>query len=281
MKYKTMKRMKRRPRISTIFLILLLLIGLSVLLYPTANDIYYRWKAGREIAQYNQVSEPTKKDYSEFWDAAEEYNRQLALSNQFAVSVATSDADYISQFLNPLGTGMMGYIDIEKIGVHLPIYQGTDESALQAGAGFWLGTSLPTGGESTHCVITAHNGLVRAKMFTELDQLEEGDKFSLSILDRVLTYEVDQIMITEPDDLEPLQIVKGRDYVTLYTCYPYGINTQRLLVRGCREETPEEKILEYENTEETMEQVPKAAFVGVGLAAILIIFVLVKMRKRK
>ena len=134
---------------------------------------------------------------------------------------------------------MMGYIDIPKINVHLPIYQGIEEQALQAGVGFWPGTSLPTGGPSTHCVLTAHNGLVRAKMFTDLDQLVEGDTFSLSILDRVLTYEVDQILVTEPDEVDALQIVEGQDYVTLYTCTPYGVNTHRLLVRGHRIETPE------------------------------------------
>ena len=145
----------------------------------------------------------------------------------------------VEQLLNPLGTGMMGYLDIPKIDVHLPIYQGIEEQELQSGAGWWIGTSLPTGGESTHCVITAHNGLVRAKMFTELDQLEEGDTFSLSILDRVLTYEVDQVLVAMPTDIEALSIVEGQDYVTLYTCTPTGVNTHRLLVRGHRIPTPE------------------------------------------
>ena len=129
---------------------------------------------------------------------------------------------------------MMGYIDIPKINVHLPIYQGIEEKELQSGAGYWLGSSLPTGGESTHCVITAHTGLVKAKMFTDIDQLEIGDLFTLFVLNRQLTYEVDQILITEPDDIKDLYIVDGKDYVTLYTCYPYGVNTERLLVRGSR-----------------------------------------------
>lgn len=118
--------------------------------------------------------------------------------------------------------------------MYLPIYQGTGERALQSGAGYWLGTSLPTGGESTHCVLTAHNGLVKAKMFTDLDKLKLGDRFSLQILDRTLTYQVDQILVTVPEDTSALQIVEGKDYVTLYTCTPYGINTHRLLVRGVR-----------------------------------------------
>ena len=231
---------KKRPKIVTILAILLLLIGLGIMLYPTFSDLYYRWTAQQQISQYNHVAEATQADYSELWAAAEEYNRQLAQRGS-SITVSEEEQALIEQLLNPLGNGMMGYIDIPKISVHLPIYQDTEESALQAGAGFWLGTSLPTGGPSTHCVLTAHNGLVRAKMFTDLDQLEIGDTFSLSILDRVLTYEVDQILVTEPEDISPLQIVEGEDYVTLYTCTPYGVNTHRLLVRGHRIPTPEDE----------------------------------------
>ncbi len=231
---------KKRPKIVTILAILLLLVGLGIMLYPTFSDLYYRWTAQQQISQYNHVAEATQEDYSELWAAAEEYNRQLAQRGS-SITVTEEEKAQIEQLLNPLGNGMMGYIDIPKISVHLPIYQDTEESALQAGAGFWLGTSLPTGGPSTHCVLTAHNGLVRAKMFTDLDQLEIGDTFSLTILDRVLTYEVDQILVTEPEDISPLQIVEGEDYVTLYTCTPYGVNTHRLLVRGHRIPTPEDE----------------------------------------
>ena len=231
--------MKKKRKISTLLAVLLLIVGLGVLLYPSLSDLYYRWEAEQEIAQYNQVAEATQEDYSDLWAAAEEYNRKLAQGNAFSVAATAEEEAKIEQFLNPLGNGMMGYIDIPKINVHLPIYQGIEEQALQAGVGFWPGTSLPTGGPSTHCVLTAHNCLVRAKMFTDLDQLVEGDTFSLSILDRVLTYEVDQILVTEPDEVDALQIVEGQDYVTLYTCTPYGVNTHRLLVRGHRIETPE------------------------------------------
>ena len=231
--------MKKKRKISTLLAVLLLIVGLGVLLYPSLSDLYYRWEAEQEIAQYNQVAEATQEDYSDLWAAAEEYNRKLAQGMAFSVAATAEEEAKIEQFLNPLGNGMMGYIDIPKINVHLPIYQGIEEQALQAGVGFWPGTSLPTGGPSTHCVLTAHNGLVRAKMFTDLDQLVEGDTFSLSILDRVLTYEVDQILVTEPDEVDALQIVEGQDYVTLYTCTPYGVNTHRLLVRGHRIETPE------------------------------------------
>lgn len=224
---------KKRPKIVTILAILLLLVGLGIMLYPTFSDLYYRWTAQQQISQYNHVAEATQADYSELWAAAEEYNRQLAQRGS-SITVTEEEKAQIEQLLNPLGNGMMGYIDIPKISVHLPIYQDTEESALQAGAGFWLGTSLPTGGPSTHCVLTAHNGLVKAKMFTDLDQLEVGDRFTVSILDRDMTYEVDKIQTTLPDNIEPLYITEGMDYVTLYTCVPYGVNTHRLLVRGHR-----------------------------------------------
>ena len=260
--------MKRRPRWITICIILLFLIGFGIMFYPAASDWYTRWQLQKELAQYNEVTRGEAADYSEMWAAAEDYNRRLAeQENQFAVS--EEEMEEISGLLNPMGIGMMGYIDIQKIFVHLPIYQGTEESALQAGAGWWIGTSLPTGGESTHCVLTAHTGLVKAKMFTDLDQLEVGDVFSLTVLDRVLTYQVDQVLITEPDDVDPLLIERGKDYCTLYTCYPYGVNTHRLLVRGVRIPTPE---TEEEESAAVAEQesswwIPAVAGAVVAIAA--------------
>ena len=230
--------MKKKPRITTILIILLFLVGLGVLFYPTASDLYYRWQAKQEIEAYNeaagQIAEASGKDYSELWEAAEAYNRQLAQRGNAMMDVSEEEEGEIFNLLNPLGTGMMGSIEIPAIQVNIPIFQGTGEKALQSGAGFWLGTSLPTGGPSTHCVITAHNGLVKAKMFTDLDKLQIGDEFTLHILDRDLTYQVDQTLVTEPEDTSQLQIVEGKDYVTLYTCTPYGVNTHRLLVRGVR-----------------------------------------------
>ena len=226
--------MKKRARLINALIIILVLSGIGVLCYPTVCDMYYKRQASREISQYNRVMDAGKLDYSELWAAAEEYNSKLAEEGNFSVSVTEEQAEYISGFLNPLGTGMMGYISIPSIDVSLPVYQGTEESVLQSGAGYWIGTSLPTGGSSTHCVITAHSGLVKAKLFTDLDKLKEGDTFTLSILDRVLTYEVDSILVTEPDDFAPMEIVEGEDLVTLYACYPYGVNTHRILVRGHR-----------------------------------------------
>lgn len=228
-----MTHMKHKLRVTTLLFFLLLFAGFGVLLYPTLSDIWMRWKLSREIGQYNQVSEAVKEDYKELWEAAEEYNRYLT-EKEFQFILSEDERQWISTLLNPQGTGMMGYISIPKIHVNLPIYQGTEEKELQSGAGWWMGSSLPTGGESTHCIITAHTGLVKAKMFTDVDQLVIGDTFTLSILNRELTYEVDQILVVEPEDMSELMIKDGEDYVTLYTCTPYGINSHRLLVRGKR-----------------------------------------------
>ena len=270
----------KKPRLSTVLVGVLFLVGAGVMLCPTMSDLYVRRQLQKELAQYNQVTQGEEADYSELWAAAEDYNRRLAeKDNQFAVS--EEEMEEISGLLNPLGTGMMGHIDIEKISVHLPVYQGTEESALQAGAGWWIGTSMPTGGPGTHCVLTAHTGLVRAKMFTDLDQMEEGDTFSLTVLDRVLTYEVDQILITEPEEIEPLLIVNGEDYCTLYTCYPYGVNTERLLVRGHRIPTPETEKTAVSVLTEESSRPWLAAAAAAALAAGIAVAVVIKKRKRK
>lgn len=264
--------MKRKPRISTILFVLLLLVGLGILLFPTANDLYTRRKLSEEVSQYNEVAKAKKADYSEMWEAAEEYNQSL-LEKKSQFTIKKKERKRIKTLLNPLGNGMMGYIEIPKISVNLPIYQGTEEKELQSGAGYWLGSSLPTGGESTHCIITAHTGLVKGKFFTDIDKLKEGDVFLLHVLDRDLAYEVDQILITEPDELEPLYIVEGQDYVTLYTCYPYGVNTQRLLVRGHRTELTEKQIQELSS------RFPW--WVLIVLAVIVLLGILYYWRKKK
>ncbi len=234
---RVVEKKKKKISPSTVIFVLLLVAGLCVLLYPTFLNIYYNWVAEQEIKAYKEMI--ANMDYSEYWEAAEAYNERLATVKQFSSEADTEEFTDVSEYLNVYGTGMMGYISIPAIDVEMPIYQGTSEAALQAGAGFWIGTSLPTGGASTHCVLTGHSGLVKAKMFTDLDQLELGDTFTLTILDRVMTYEVDQILTTLPSDYTELKIVDGEDYVTLYTCTPYGVNTHRLLVRGHRIDTPE------------------------------------------
>ena len=226
--------MKKKLSLSTVLIAVLIICGLGLILYPTLSDMYATRQYNKEIEAYNaERTRETAERNAKLWADAEEYNRDL-LNKTEQFSVSSEELTRVEGLLNPLGNGMMGYVNIPKIDVALPVYQGTDEKELQSGAGWWIGSSLPTGGESTHCIITAHTGLSKAKLFTDIDQLEVGDRFSLTILDRTLVYEVDQILVTEPTDFEPLYIVEGKDYTTLYTCTPYGVNTHRLLVRGVR-----------------------------------------------
>ena len=223
---------------STIILILIFLVGLSVMLYPTVSDYVNQKNQSRAVASYSEeVENLSDVDYQAYFDAADDYNRRLA---------ETPDAFYrpeeVSGYTDTLdvsGTGIMGYITIPKIGVELPVYHGTSNGVLQVAAGHLEGSSLPVGGAGTHAVISAHRGLPSAKLFTNLDELEVGDTFTITVLDRVLTYEVDQISIVLPTETDLLQPVEGKDYVTLMTCTPYGINTHRLLVRGKRIENAE------------------------------------------
>lgn len=240
--------MKKKKGISTALVVILVLAGLGLILYPTVSDMYATWQYNKEIEAYNATrAQETAARNEKLWADAEEYNRDLLdKSEQFSVS--SDELERVEGLLNPLGNGMMGYVNIPKIDVALPIYQGTDEKELQSGAGWWIGSSLPTGGESTHCIITAHTGLSKAKLFTDLDQLELGDRFTLTILDRTLEYEADQILVVVPTDYEPLYIVEGEDYVTLYTCTPYGVNTHRLLVRGARVDAVQETAAEAGGT---------------------------------
>ena len=227
-----------RKNLSTIILILIFLVGLSVMLYPSVSDAVNRKHQSRAVAGYaEEVEQLSDADYQTYFDAADAYNRQLNTTpNAFYKPDLVSG---YAQTLDISGTGIMGYITIPKISVELPIYHGTDESVLQVAAGHLEGSSLPVGGAGTHAVISAHRGLPSAKLFTNLDELEVGDRFTITVLNRVLTYEVDQISIVLPTEIDQLLPTEGMDYVTLMTCTPYGINTHRLLVRGKRVETTE------------------------------------------
>ena len=227
-----------RKNLSTIILILIFLVGLSVMLYPSVSDAVNRKHQSRAVAGYaEKVEQLSDADYQTYFDAADAYNRQLNTTpNAFYKPDLVSG---YAQTLDISGTGIMGYITIPKISVELPIYHGTDEGVLQVAAGHLEGSSLPVGGAGTHAVISAHRGLPSAKLFTNLDELEVGDRFTITVLNRVLTYEVDQISIVLPTEVDQLLPTEGMDYVTLMTCTPYGINTHRLLVRGKRVETTE------------------------------------------
>ena len=202
--------MKRN--LSTIILILVFFTGLSLLLYPSVSDYWNSLHQSRAIATYAEaVAEIGKSDYDHLWQAAREYNRRI-LSRPKAYAMSEEEqADYLAQ-LDVSGNGIMGYIEIPEIRCTLPIYHGVDEAVLQIAAGHIEWTSLPVGGESTHCVLSGHRGLPRAKLFTNLDQLEKGDTFMLRVLDETLTYEVDQILIVEPHEVEALAITPGEDY---------------------------------------------------------------------
>ena len=227
-----------RKNLSTIILILIFLVGLSVMLYPSVSDAVNRKHQSSAVASYaEEVEQLSDADYQTYFDAADAYNRQLNTTpNAFYKPDLVSG---YAQTLDISGTGIMGYITIPKISVELPIYHGTDEGVLQVAAGHLEGSSLPVGGAGTHAVISAHRGLPSAKLFTNLDELEVGDRFTITVLNRVLTYEVDQISIVLPTEIDQLLPTEGMDYVTLMTCTPYGINTHRLLVRGKRVETTE------------------------------------------
>lgn len=227
-----------RKNLSTIILILIFLVGLSVMLYPSVSDAVNRKHQSRAVAGYaEEVEQLSDADYQTYFDAADAYNRQLNTTpNAFYKPDLVSG---YAQTLDISGTGIMGYITIPKISVELPIYHGTDEGVLQVAAGHLEGSSLPVGGAGTHAVISAHRGLPSAKLFTNLEELEVGDRFTITVLNRVLTYEVDQISIVLPTEIDQLLPTEGMDYVTLMTCTPYGINTHRLLVRGKRVETTE------------------------------------------
>ena len=229
-----------RRHLSTVVLILVFFIGLSLLLYPSVSDYWNSMHQTRAIANYAQeVSKLDKGSYDALWSEAWDYNRSLlGRTNSYLLSPEQQEA--YDRLLDVSGLGIMGYIEIPSIDCALPIYHGTSESVLQVAVGHLDWTSLPVGGESSHCVLSGHRGLPSAKLFTNLDKLRTGDIFSLRVLDEILTYEVDQILIVEPQETAALRIQEGKDYCTLVTCTPYGINTHRLLVRGHRIENPEQ-----------------------------------------
>lgn len=226
-------------RIVTVALVLVLLSGLGLMLYPTISDLWNSYHQSRAVVTYAEtVSGMTDEEKAEWRSRAGTYNESLAAKATDWELSEEEREDYESQ-MSITGAGIMGYVEVPKIGVSLSVYHGTNESVLQKGVGHLEGSSLPVGGESTHAVISGHRGLPSAKLFTDLDKLQEGDVFYLHVLEETMTYEVDQILTVEPDELDALKIQEGQDFCTLVTCTPYGINSHRLLVRGHRIPTPE------------------------------------------
>lgn len=229
--------MKRN--MTTILLFVVLFVGLALLLYPSVSDFYNSFHQSRAVATYNTVVEQeSKKDYEADWAAANAYNEKLrAQSTVDRLIMTDEEREEYDAVMNVGGSGIIGVIEIPQIAVTLPLYHSTSANVLQVAVGHIEGTSLPTGEPGTHSAFSAHRGLPSAKLFTNLDQLTYGDTFTLRVLDKVLTYEIDQILIVEPHDVSALQIYDGMDLCTLVTCTPYGINSHRLLVRGHRVET--------------------------------------------
>ncbi len=273
---------KKKDRFITIILVLILLAGLSLLLYPVLSDYWNRFHQTRAIVSYDEeVSDLNEKEYRAMWEAAREYNDRLAQKGARFALPEEEKQEY-EGLLDVSGHGIMGYIEIPVINCTLPIYHGTADSVLQIAAGHLEWSSLPVGGEGSHCVLSGHRGLPSAKLFTNLDQLVEGDIFLLKVLNETLTYEVDQILIVEPEETQALEPVPGEDYCTLVTCTPYGINTHRLLIRGRRIENKEEvQTVHVISDAVRIEPLLVTPVVALPLLLILLVLVFVKDSAKK
>lgn len=286
---KTKKKIKKKkaPKkksglTSTIILVAIFFVGLCVLLYPTISDFWNEKRQSHAIMNYDELlANLTPEDFDEYFEKADEYNRKLRRMNApFSGYPDISDIYYDTLDVN--GDGMMGYITIEKIKVQLPIYHGTSAKVLNSAVGHVEGSSLPVGGENTHAVLSAHRGLPSAKLFTNLDKMEIGDIFTVTILDRTITYQVDQILVVLPSKTEDLYVTKGEDYCTLVTCTPYGINTHRMLVRGTRIENIEEaKKINVITEAYQIDPFIVTPAVAAPMLGALLVFLMIKSSKEK
>lgn len=265
---------------SSIILVVVFLVGLSLLLYPSFSEFWNSKHQSQAIDTYvNKVIEIDNKEYASMLQAAKEYNKKI--ENGPARWTPSKEAiNEYNSLLNIGGTGIMGYVEIPSLRVSLPIYHGVEDSVLQVAVGHIPGSSLPVGGEGTHSVISGHRGLPSAKLFTNIDELEVGDVFYICVLDEVLTYEVDQIRVVEPEDLSQLEIIESEDYCTLITCTPYGINTHRLLVRGHRIETIKENTIRVSADATQIDEILVASFVAVPILLVLLVWLLIRYRKK-
>lgn len=273
----------KRKHISTIFIILIFLVGLGFISYPTVSNLWNQAHQSRAIATYSkQVEKLDDSENKKMLKAARKYNKSL-LKKSDHWKLSKKDKKKYESLLHVSGTGIMGYIEVPKIDCSLPIYHGTDEGALQIAIGHLEGSSLPVGGKNTHCVLSGHRGLPSARLFTDLDQMEEGDIFILNILGRKLAYEVDQIRVVLPEEMSDLEVIEGKDLCTLVTCTPYGINTHRLLVRGHRTKYVEEKVEEQKEvqTKKMDTRLLIAGAAGAVILAVIIIAVVIRRRKRR
>lgn len=270
----------KKSRASTVILIIVFLVGLSLLLYPSLSDYWNSFRQSRAIASYvESVSDLDNQEYQALLEEARAYNASL-VGDKTRFSPTEEE---LAEYLTLLGStgAAVGYVEIPAIKLTLPIYLGTSETVLQVGVGAMEGSSLPVGGESTHAVLTGHRGLPSATLFTDLDRLVQGDMFHIHILNETCTYEVDQILIVEPAEMDALEIVEGEDYCTLVTCTPYGVNSHRMLVRGHRIETPEDAVFVQVSPDALqMDPLFIAPFVAVPILLVLLLFLLFGGQKR-
>ena len=272
---------KLKKQIPNVIFGLIFVIGLCIFLYPSVSNYINSKHQSKAITDYQEaLSSISKDDYSKIWQDAVKYNEALSKK---ALNFVLSDEELkeYNNILNPMNNGIMGYIEIENIGVNLPVYHGTEENVLQVGIGHLEGTSFPTGTSSTHVVLSGHRGLPSAKLFTDLDQMIVGDTFLLHILDQTFAYQVDQINIVLPEETQDLAIVDGKEYVTLVTCTPYGVNTHRLLVRAKRVDYSEETKLIVPADATRYSNMIVAPFIAAPMILLLFVIFLFQTRKPK
>ena len=265
-----------------ILVVVILLVGLGLILYPSFSDYYNRVHRSSAIVDYaEKISAFDGEQFDEMWNRAVEYNQQV-FDRTKGIEPDPADVIPYESVLNVTEAGMMAYVDVPKINCHLPVYHGIDEDTLQSNAGHVDFSSLPVGGANTHCVISGHTGLPSAKLFTNLDTLEIGDTFMLTTLGVILTYEVDQIVVALPWEIEALSIVPGKDYCTLATCTPYGVNSHRLFVRGHRIETTQiitEQVRTFQQAQERDLKTPFLVVCCIVAIIILSILALIVIRR--
>lgn len=269
-----------KKHLVTIILSGVLAVGLGLLIYPSFADYWNSMHQAHTILNYaEEISNMDDNQYEEMIEAARAYNDEIA-ENGIHWTLTEEEREEYNSLLAAGSTGVMGYIDISKINIKLPIYHGTSEEVLQTSIGHLEGTSLPVGGEGSHCALSGHRGLPSAKLFSDLDKLKEGDTFIMVILNETLTYEVDQIRVVEPSDLSALRVEPGQDYCTLVTCTPYGINTHRLLVRGHRVENADGDLRVVADAIQ-IEPVYIAPFIAVPMILILLVLMLISTSIRQ
>lgn len=268
-----------RKNLVTIILLGIMIAGIGLIAYPSVANWWNSYHQTRAVASYAAVvSDMSHEDYDKLLKEASDYNKRLGETGIIWRMNAASENEY-NKVLDVTDTGIMGYIDIPKIQVKLPIYHGTDDSILQVAVGHIAGSSLPVGGESSHCIISGHRGLPSAKLFTDIDRLVVGDSWTINVLDQTLTYEVDQIRVVLPSDLSDLQIEEGKDYCTLVTCTPYGVNTHRLLVRGHRIPNAQGNARVTADALQ-IEPIYVAPFIGGPLILVLVIILIITTSKK-